>query len=118
MKRSLRIFAIATSALVGMNAFAAEDPTSSTAVVAAVREFAASLTAAEREEFRQARREDLAIFHIGAGSRIRERYFRGEHSDVMKAFCPVPDPNEAYCYPDNASDAMIVKVWELVRSEG
>jgi len=105
--------AVTTSA-----AFAAQyDPLKSDAVVKAVHEFAASLSPAERDEMRKTGREDLSVFHFGIGSRIRERYFSAPNSELVKAFCPVPDATAEYCYVDNASGAMIVKVWELIRQE-
>ena len=99
------------------NCLASQGPFASEAVTKAIREFVAGLSPAERDEFRKTRREDLSDFHFGAGTKIRERYLSAPNSEVWKAFCPTPDASQKYCYIDNVSGAMIVKVWEQIVAE-
>jgi hypothetical protein len=80
----------------------------------AVRQFVASLTASERQEFLHASQSDLALFHFGAGSRIRARYF-SSNSSVRKAFCGINQ--NAYCNIDGASMVIVEKAWQQIRSE-
>jgi len=84
----------------------------------AVGEFVASLTADERKEFQKAgRKEDLALFNFGAGSRFRAKYFAAPPvSPVRKTYCG-SDPN-AYCDIDAASMDMVLRAWQVIRSEG
>ena len=95
---------------------APRDPSASDVVKKATGEFVASLTPSERKEFLDASRDDLALFHFGAGSQVRERYFSSPDSVVRQAFCS-NDP-EAYCDIDSASMVIVVKAWELIRAEG
>lgn len=85
------------------------------AVRQAVREFAATLTVSERQEFLHASQADLALFQFGAGSRVRERYF-SSNSNVRRAFCG-PNRN-AYCNIDGASMVIVRKAWEQIHTEG
>ena len=99
------------------HAFAANEAIDSVPVRKAIDEFVASLSDSDRAEFLRAREEDLPMFHFGAASRIRSRYFViSENSDVRKAFCPA-DPN-AYCDIDEASNAMVRKAWEQIQRSG
>jgi len=83
------------------------------AVRQAVREFVASLTVSERQEFLHASQADLSLFHFGAGSRVRARYFFA-NSNVRQAFC---GPNRhAYCDIDGASMVIVEKAWEQIRA--
>lgn len=87
------------------------------AVDRAVGEFVARLTPQEHQEFQNVRRkEGLALFHFGSGSRFRAKYFATPPVSAMRrAYCGT-DPSE-YCDIDAASMDMVVKAWELIRAE-
>jgi hypothetical protein len=87
------------------------------AVDRAVSEFVASLTPDELQEFQKVRRkEDLALFHFGAGSRFRAKYFATPPvSPVRRAYCGVDA--YAYCDIDAASMDMVVRAWQIIRAE-
>ena len=76
------------------------------------REFLQTLAPDEVEVFRQAKREDLAMFHFGAGSRIRSLYFHGRDSPGRAAFCVA----DAICDIDAESNRIVVRTWELVQA--
>ena len=87
------------------------------AVDRAVSEFVASLTADERQEFQKVRRkEDLALFNFGSGSRFRAKYFAAPPvSPVRRAYCGTDA--YAYCDIDAASMDMVAKAWQVIRAE-
>lgn len=75
----------------------------------AIREFVAGLSMSERKSFLEASRTDLALFHFGAGSRVRERYF-SSNSEVRQASCGTN--MHAYCDIDGASMIIVEKAWD------
>jgi len=87
------------------------------AVDRAVGEFVASLTPDNLREFQKVRRkEDLALFHFGAGSSFRAKYFAAPPvSPVRRAYCGVNA--DAYCDIDAASMDMVVRAWQLIIAE-
>jgi len=87
------------------------------AVDRAVSDFVASLTPGEIQEFQKARRkEDLALFHFGSGSRFRAKYFATPPvSPVRRAYCGI-DAN-VYCDIDAASMDMVARAWQVIRAE-
>ena len=85
------------------------------AVQRAVREFIASLTPPVRREFLHAAKTDLALFHFGAGSSVRARYFTS-NTAVRRAFCG--NNRRAFCNIDAASMIIVEKAWERIHAAG
>ena len=80
----------------------------------AIREYVATMAVSDRDEFLRATKSDLVLFHFGAGSQVRARYFSA-NSNVRRAFCG--NNPDAYCNIDDASGLMVEKAWEQIQAE-
>src|SRR5438270_641034 len=98
MGKSLIVLVLALAGF--SNVLRAQQPSTdatSGAIDRAVSEFVASLTPDERQEFQKVKRkEDLALFNFGSGSRFRAKYFATPPvSPVRRAYCGTDA--SAYC---------------------
>jgi hypothetical protein len=79
-------------------------------IEAAVRMIISGLSDDEKLRVRNTKKADLALFHHGWGTGIRNHYglWRGNNKLILSA-CGSP------CHPDNASGSIILAVWAELR---
>ena len=73
------------------------------------REFLDTLSEKEKAAFLRASKDDLPLFHFGAGSKVRELYF-GPRGEGRALLCQNKDP----CDIDAESMRIVERTWEII----
>jgi hypothetical protein len=74
------------------------------------RGFLVTLSQSDKDAFIKASKDDLPMFHFGAGSRVRQMYF-GPDGQGRKALCV----KVQYCDIDKQSMRIVERTWEIIQ---
>jgi len=77
------------------------------------RGFLDTLSQSDMDALIKASKDDLPMFHFGAGSRVRQMYF-GPDGQGRKALCV----KAQYCDIDKQSMRIVERTWEIIQGAG
>lgn len=73
------------------------------------RIFLQTLSPRDMDAFREAGKDDLPMFHFGAGSRVRQMFF-GPDQEGRNSLCP----RSGHCDIDAESMHIVERTWEII----